>query len=292
MKVFISWSGSRSKEVARALHDWIPCVIQAVKPWMSEQIAKGARWSPEIARELEETSFGIVCLTPENRTAPWLLFETGALSKTVLSARVCPFLLGLRPTDLDGPLAQFQAAKAVAPDTLELLESINNAQGEGALSPGSIKAAFDVWWPKLETKLTEIEQESASIEKPKKRSEMELLEEILDIVRQLRRTTSRQEMPASIARALARVRNSSSDTLAPTLQDYLDTIDDKDTPSQILRAVRTKLTDERNILIDERRLAIDPQHRASIDDAIAVLNAKIADLAAPRETVGQEGKKD
>ena len=65
MKVFISWSGERSKQVARALFEWIPCVIQAVKPWMSEQIAKGARWSPEIAKELEETRFGIVL--PYNR---------------------------------------------------------------------------------------------------------------------------------------------------------------------------------------------------------------------------------
>ena len=79
---------------------------------MSEQIAKGARWSPEIAKELQETSFGIVCVTPENTNAPWLLFETGALSKTIEGTHVRPYLLGVKPTDLEGPLAELQAANA------------------------------------------------------------------------------------------------------------------------------------------------------------------------------------
>jgi hypothetical protein len=206
MKVFISWSGDRSNKVARALYDWIPSVIQAVKPWMSEQIAKGARWSPEIARELEETSFGIVCLTPENQTAPWLLFETGALSKSVQSARVCPFLLGLRPTDLDGPLAQFQAAKAEAPDTLELMESINIAQGEGALTAANIKSAFDMWWPKLKTQLNEIEQQPISTTKQKKRTEIELLEEILEIVRQLSREPQKLPTEMGLSTIMSRAR--------------------------------------------------------------------------------------
>ena len=171
--------------MALALFEWIPCVIQAVKPWMSEEIAKGARWSPEIAKELEETRFGIICLTADNLTAPWILFETGALAKTVERTYVCPYLLAMKPSDIDGPLAQFQAAVAERADTLKLLKSINAAQAERALPVGSIESQFDMWWPRLETELQAATEQPVT--KPSKRTEMELLEEILQIVRQLDR---------------------------------------------------------------------------------------------------------
>lgn len=42
MKVFISWSGSKSQEVAKILKQWIPCVIQSVEPYFSSaDIDKG-----------------------------------------------------------------------------------------------------------------------------------------------------------------------------------------------------------------------------------------------------------
>ena len=214
MKVFISWSGHRSNKVARTLSDWLPSVIQAVKPWMSEQIAKGARWSPEVARELQETRFGIVCLTPENLTAPWILFETGALSKTIESTYVCPYLLGLKPTDIQGPLAQFQAAKAEPTDTLDLVKSINAAQGETALPAKSVESAFDKWWPELEKELQEISKQSPTTPDRKKRTEMDVLEEVLDIVRQLRRDTPHR-IPSWLAPLFPAVVGGTSGSMAP-----------------------------------------------------------------------------
>jgi hypothetical protein len=84
MKVFISWSGERSRAVAEALREWLPNVIQTVNLWVSlADIEKGARWSTDITAQLEECSVGLICLTPENLSAPWLLFEAGALSKMV-----------------------------------------------------------------------------------------------------------------------------------------------------------------------------------------------------------------
>src|ERR1700749_560604 len=67
MKVFISWSGTRSRAVANALHPWLPDVLQQMEPWMSQRdIGAGARWSQELDEQLESTQFGIICVTPEN----------------------------------------------------------------------------------------------------------------------------------------------------------------------------------------------------------------------------------
>ena len=90
MKVFISWSGTRSNRVGKALRIFLEDVNQAIKPWMSEtDIDAGSRWAAELAKQLEETNFGIICLTPESLTSPWSLFEAGALSKSIRDSRVC-----------------------------------------------------------------------------------------------------------------------------------------------------------------------------------------------------------
>ena len=42
MKVFISWSGITSEKIGEALIDWLPKVIQRVKPYFTpEDLEKG-----------------------------------------------------------------------------------------------------------------------------------------------------------------------------------------------------------------------------------------------------------
>ena|SRR6185312_7799939 len=61
--IFISWSGKRSLYAAEALREWLPNVIQAAKPWMSERdIEKGARGLTEVGNALEGMKVGIICL--------------------------------------------------------------------------------------------------------------------------------------------------------------------------------------------------------------------------------------
>jgi hypothetical protein len=67
MKVFISWSGELSKQVADTLGPWIECVLQGTKTWKSdEDIAKGSVSFREISNQLSKSSFGVLCLTPDN----------------------------------------------------------------------------------------------------------------------------------------------------------------------------------------------------------------------------------
>jgi hypothetical protein len=113
VEVFISWSGERSKCVAEALRNWIPKIINAVLPWLSSaDIDKGARWSADVASKLESSKVGIICLTPSNVHSDWILFEAGALSKILKNTFVCPLLIGMEPSDIKGPLAQFQATRS------------------------------------------------------------------------------------------------------------------------------------------------------------------------------------
>ena len=114
MRIFISWSGLRSKAVAEALRDWLVRVIQRLEPWVSsEDIRAGARWQSEIAGVLASTKVGVLCLTPDNLNSKWLHFEAGALAKTIdNSTFVCPYLLDLDPSAVTLPLGQFHAKRA------------------------------------------------------------------------------------------------------------------------------------------------------------------------------------
>lgn len=188
MKVFLSWSGAQSHQVALALREWLPNVIQALVPWMSsEDIEKGARWSAEIAMELATTKAGIICITSTNRAAPWLNFEAGALSKTIEKEMVCPYLFRLKPSDLTWPLAQFQAAEANREGTLRLLKTLNGAETKPLLPESKLLEFFEVWWPRLEHDLRSIKADKLDEGVPARGSD-EILQEVLEIVRDQART--------------------------------------------------------------------------------------------------------
>jgi hypothetical protein len=152
VKIFLSWSGARSRAVAEALSTWIPRVIQAVDVFFSPDIEKGAKWGNEITGALEGTSFGIVVVTRDNLTSPWLHYEAGALSK-LPGARVWTFfLLDLPNADVPPPLGLFQHTEAIQEDVLKLLRSINGQVREGgekALAEGVLTETFEDLWPRF-----------------------------------------------------------------------------------------------------------------------------------------------
>lgn len=155
MKVFISWSGRRSLEVAVELNFWIREVLQAAETWMSTDIPAGARWGDEIGKRLADTQFGVVCLTPENDEKPWLLFESGALAKALDRAVVCPYLVAYGDRTVPEPLRQFQTMKADQEGTLGLVRAIN-ARLPQPLDADRLERAFRRCWPDLEKKLESV----------------------------------------------------------------------------------------------------------------------------------------
>lgn len=186
MKVFISWSGDQSKAIADAIRRWLPGVLQAVRPYFSpDDVAKGARWEGEIAKELEASRIGLLVLTPHNIEAPWLLFEAGALAKNLAKSKVCPLLFGLDPAEIKGPLVQFQAAKFDMAEMKRVVKMINLELGDSGLSNDVLDQVFDMWWPKLNSTIDGIVKKMDMEDQPeeKTRTERDILEEILAISR-------------------------------------------------------------------------------------------------------------
>jgi hypothetical protein len=181
--VFISWSGIRSRWVADAIREWLPVVLQSVKPWMSPEIDKGTRGQNVISDKLNKVKVGIVCLTPENLKEPWILFEAGPLSKAVdKQSYVCTYLLaGLTPTDVEPPLSAFQHTSPDKQDTLRLLSTINAALGVDPVPSAILERAFYGLWPDFEKQLKAMPTagEAAIVKRPTE----DLVSEVLEIAR-------------------------------------------------------------------------------------------------------------
>ena len=183
-KVFISWSGELSRKLGEALRTWLPASLQYVKPYFSpDDIEKGAKWNSEIAKELETSNVGIICLTQDNTEKPWILFESGALSKSLEKARVCTLLFNLDAADVKGPLTSFQATRFVREDFKRLVSTINNTAGDAKLEPSVFESVFDMWWPRLETLVNEILKSHDKGTKRERRPERDILEEVLELTR-------------------------------------------------------------------------------------------------------------
>lgn len=189
MKVFISWSGNKSHKVALVFRDWLPSVIQSIEPYVSsEDIDKGARWSTDIAKELENSTFGILCVTKENLEAPWLSFEAGALSKTMDKSFVSPFLFDIKRSEVNGPILQFQSTIFQKDDLKKLVYTLNKACGETNIAEPRLEKAFEVWYPTLESELNKVkgvvdEPEKEVVKESNSIHSAEILEEILDLSR-------------------------------------------------------------------------------------------------------------
>ncbi|WP_406084525.1 toll/interleukin-1 receptor domain-containing protein [Micromonospora zamorensis] len=193
MKIFVSWSGEPSRSLAKGFSKWLRMVVQQADPWMSDEgIQSGTRWNDAIARSLRDTNFGILCVTRRNQSAPWLLFEAGALAKGLDGSHVVPMCIDLVPSDLDpGPLTSFQARSFGEADVRRLVHEINEVAG-GSLPNEQLDQVFDALWPKLEAQVREArEAADAAPEQPRRTTE-DMLAEIVNRVREIQRTAPDQ----------------------------------------------------------------------------------------------------
>jgi hypothetical protein len=144
-EIFISWSKDRSLLFAKALRQLMAKVLHdpgytpspSARPSdhlisLSEDLPKGGNWFQNLAGLLENARAGIICVTPENRSSPWLLFEAGALIRCDVEVALFPVLLDLPPAAVEGPLALVQGTvierdpAAIKRETRQLLSRVTD----------------------------------------------------------------------------------------------------------------------------------------------------------------------
>ncbi|UGT59858.1 toll/interleukin-1 receptor domain-containing protein [Nocardia asteroides] len=189
MHIFISWSGDTAGELAQFLRIWLQQVIQELEPFMSKSsIEKGARWSPELSNKLGDTGQAIVCVTRDNQSSEWLNFEAGALAKAT-GSRVRTLLIDITPSDVTGPLSEFQHTTATDRDDVWSLIMSINEHCNRPLSIDVLNPVFDRIWPDLKIKVEEIIAKAENSDKAKvpARTDADILAEILERVRAIER---------------------------------------------------------------------------------------------------------
>src|SRR5579862_9252521 len=194
MRIFTSWSGDRSKAAALGLKSLLQDLFEeAVQVFVSDHIAPGEAWAQRIGTELEQSEFGILCLTRDNWQSPWLLFEAGAIAKRFATTRVVPYLIDELPPASDrSPLAQFQHVRADREGTYRLVESINSIR-DNPKPADRLSRSFDKWWPDLEQTIKTVQAANAT--QPAPRTDRDLLETILQRIESLSRRESGIELP-------------------------------------------------------------------------------------------------
>ena len=298
MKVFLSWSGELSHDVARVFAQMLPMLLEEVEPFeASENIEKGKRWGATLATMLSECSYGIICLTRSNLNMPWVLFEAGALSKLDTS-HVAPFLLGLKPSEVKSPLADFQITSYNEEDVKRFIRSIN-ASLDHPRAAVNLEGAWQMWWPGFKARIDSLEAKvDQDVQEPQKDvgvTNQETLEEILELVREQRRLLSSPETILS-SKHLASVRRSnfSDDDLEGLETAYIairllqrqlhgrqakDSTIDLVYPLDLVSLVRTHLS---HLIPDPTRVHI---HEAQVGDIARTMGrrdrARRAESAAP-----------
>lgn len=190
LKVFISWSGSLSKAVAKELADLLRVASDRIVPFMSDlSIEGGTRGLSVIADELGSTSVGILVVTRDNWQSPWLNYEAGALSKEVepIETRVIPLLVDLEGADMAStPVVQFQYRKLDKENIERLLKELAVIAGA---DPERAVGRVMPQWAAYEKSISEAVEENRTVRaEPSGPSNSDLLREILETVRDIQRT--------------------------------------------------------------------------------------------------------
>lgn len=158
MRIFLSWSGEISKRIADEIKVYIPIIFDdKVVFFYSPEIRKGEKWQEELFKNIANCKATIICITPENKGAPWINFEAGVIAANEF--KTCPIYFGFRDCSTEGPLSCFQATLYNKTDFFRLIESINNELDE-KIDKEILKNLFEKNWKHLNSGINSILREN------------------------------------------------------------------------------------------------------------------------------------
>lgn len=181
MRLFISWSGEQTRELANAVQAFFELAFAShVQTFLSDaDIAPGERFLAVINENLGGADIGVILITRQNMNNPWLLFEAGALAGKSERGSVVPLLVDLERAELRPPLSQFQNVLAASRESvLHMCERIR-AEASDVPANNAYEVLLEAAWPPLEAALLKAQSfTQAEIALPA-RSDRDLLDEIL-----------------------------------------------------------------------------------------------------------------
>ncbi|TCU32298.1 TIR domain-containing protein [Rhizobium azibense] len=203
MRIFVSWSGEESRQIAAILRDWLPKVLQEAEVYVSAaEIQTGERWLANVNANLTDHNFGISVVTPSNLNAPWLLYEAGALAKSLDKARLVPLLCGVEAIDIPNhPLQMFQWAVAARETDMRKMVYMLNDHCDRPLPENRLSETFLKWYPDFRDAFAGVdlpgEQQANAQEIVLEPSLAPILNQIMRELRDLRQAVGKVDVPLS-----------------------------------------------------------------------------------------------
>jgi hypothetical protein len=155
-KIFLGWSGSRSRAIAEVVRAFIEALVpQATIFFSPSDIDKGSKWRGAVAQELQDCDVGVWCLTKRSLKSTWVPFEAGAISKATAPGRVCPILFGISPTSLPSPLSDFHATEFNKSDLWRFIKDLTELL-KTDLDTERLHGVFDGLWGGLERQVAAV----------------------------------------------------------------------------------------------------------------------------------------
>ncbi|USS86532.1 toll/interleukin-1 receptor domain-containing protein [Fructilactobacillus cliffordii] len=172
MQLFLSWSGSYSKDLAIEFKKFLGEIFKDsdVNTFISsDDIKFGYNWNDIIKKNLESSDIGLLFLTPENINSTWLNFEAGSIHEDENNeSRIIPILFnhyqenGIELIE-NSPLKQFQSIVNPNKQNIHRLIIDINSKINKKISQNKLLNTFDDEWHELDLKIKSLKNKYQSI---------------------------------------------------------------------------------------------------------------------------------